>query len=261
MAARAGSHQISAVATSARPTLLEDRDPVLGARGALERRPIPPARSAAASYVLCRKACTAAAGSASPAHRIVGEQELSQPHCRKQAGRRARPRTRRLGIGVGVKGRALEGARSSWPEAAAPDFVRIGLARHPVREIRHAARMLRSPTAGEARHRQIETPPEEMRRAGLAEEGAAKPLQRHVGDQKDSPEAAGRFLAGIPRARVSSGNGIGVGDLDRHRPDADVNTQSRQPCEKLGVEIRNGLRASGISSRPPSLAAITTGGR
>ncbi len=53
------------------------------------------------------------------------------------------------------------------PEAGARHLVRIGLARHGVGQMRHAAGVARRPSAGKARHRQIERAPEKMHRARL----------------------------------------------------------------------------------------------
>src|SRR4030088_3645583 len=47
--------------------------------------------------------------------------------------------------------------------------------------MRHAAGMARRAPARKARHREIEAAPEEMHRAGLAEEGGAELLEHPIG--------------------------------------------------------------------------------
>src|SRR5208283_3491229 len=88
-----------------------------------------------------------------------------------------------LGRCVRVKRWALYVA-STGPESGAADFVRIGFARDGV-----DAGTLGSATSGEARHRMIEAAPEEMRRAGLADEACSELLQYLVHPRQDAPEA------------------------------------------------------------------------
>src|SRR5271157_5945889 len=89
----------------------------------------------------------------------------------------------RLGCGVRVKSRTLDVAPAR-PESGAADFVRIGFARDGIR-----AGALGSATSGEARHRVIEAAPEEMDRAGLADEECSELLQYRVHPRQDAPEA------------------------------------------------------------------------
>ena len=56
----------------------------------------------------------------------------------------------------------------------------IGLSRDLVRQSGNATQVPGSSPSGKARHRQIEAPPEQMHRAGLADKGGAKTFQYAV---------------------------------------------------------------------------------
>ncbi len=159
---------------------------------------------------------------------------------RRNSTRRSGGETSRLRIGIGVEGRALVAAGSSRPEAGAPHFVRIGLARHPVGEVRHAARMFRRPAAREPRHREVEAPPEEMRRTRLSEKSAAEPLQRHVGNEQGTPKALGD-LRHIDALRTVFGERHRHCDFDGNGPDRGLDVEGFEPFHESGVEIGDGM--------------------
>src|SRR4051812_33862062 len=81
----------------------------------------------------------------------------------------------RLWICISIEGRLLlapqTGAR---PEARARELVRIRLLHHPIGTVRYTSRVLWRGSSREARHRQVETAPEKVHRAHLANEARAK---------------------------------------------------------------------------------------
>src|SRR5690606_18909812 len=99
---------------------------------------------------------------------------------------------RRLGIGVRVESRLLDGA-APWPETATAALARVGLPGHPVREIRDPARVLGRAPYREPRHRQVEAPPEEVHRAALAHEAGTELLQHAVGLTEYLPAPVRQF--------------------------------------------------------------------
>src|SRR5512146_213507 len=99
----------------------------------------------------------------------------------------------RFGIGVRVIRRLLEAANRAWPPSDADALVRVRLTRDVVRTIGHAAGMRRRPTAGEARARQVEAAPPEVRRARFTEERAAKLPKYLIAPGKDAPASVRRI--------------------------------------------------------------------
>ena len=98
----------------------------------------------------------------------------------------------RVRIGIGVE----ESLRpTTGPEPAAADLVGVGLAGDVVRQVRHAAGMLRGPSPREAGHRQVEATPEEVHRAALADEAGAEGREDPVRLHQHTPEAIGVFEA------------------------------------------------------------------
>src|SRR5205814_6447 len=95
----------------------------------------------------------------------------------------------RLRIGVGIE-RGLRVRIAAGPEAGTADFVRIGLARDAVGQPGHAARMQRRAPAGKARDGEIETAPEKMHRAHLAEKAGAEEAEDALDLDQGLPEAA-----------------------------------------------------------------------
>src|SRR5436190_14208281 len=69
---------------------------------------------------------------------------------------------------------------TTWPKPAATDFVRVRLTRHPIRQVRHSARMFRRSASGKSGNRQVGRPPKKMHRAALPDEAGAKLLEDAV---------------------------------------------------------------------------------
>src|SRR4029079_10704495 len=80
--------------------------------------------------------------------------------------------------GIGIEGWVVD-ALSARPEAGARAFVRVGIELDRSRHIGHgtARRERRRLATREPRHRQVETSPEEMHRAALADERRSKRMQ------------------------------------------------------------------------------------
>src|SRR5690606_2341436 len=87
---------------------------------------------------------------------------------------------------------------AAGPEPSAAHLMRIRFARHPVRQIRNAARMRRGLATREARHRQISTAPEVMNRTALADDLRAEIFENAFGLHEDAPISVCVF--GIVRA-------------------------------------------------------------
>src|SRR5437016_10527423 len=85
----------------------------------------------------------------------------------------------RFGSYIGIEGGLLNIA-AAGPKADAAGFVRVGFAGNDVR-----AGTLRSAAAGEARDGEIETAPEKMYRAGLADETRPELIQDAVHRSED----------------------------------------------------------------------------
>src|SRR6185437_8588032 len=101
--------------------------------------------------------------------------------------------------------------------------------------------MRRRRPAGEARHRKIETPPEEVHRARLAEEAAAEELEDAICLNEHAPER-------VCRARVIGGVDViarewnCVRDLVRRLDDAHVDAHAAQELEDPPVKVTDRLR-------------------
>lgn len=98
--------------------------------------------------------------------------------------------------------------------------------------------MARGRAAGEARRRQVEAAPEEMDRAGLADEAGLEALQRGVHLEQRPPEQVG-----VPRVvrnmLLVLFERDGVGELHRMGPEGDIEWQfrRREECGR-GASIR-----------------------
>ena len=191
--------------------------------------------------MLCRKSSSAWSGSAGRAHGVVGQDEFAE---RLAEERRVRPHLRRaearwLRIGIGIERRIIDRA-AARPEAGAADFVRIGFAGHRIGQIRHAAGMARRAPAGEARHREIETAPEEMHRARLAEEAGAELLEDAVAVHEDLQEAPDRVgIVGGMRGVLRKPDR--VRQLVRHLVDGNGNAEFGKRGDRRGMEARDRL--------------------
>src|SRR5258708_39716284 len=101
--------------------------------------------------------------------------------------------------------------------------------------MRHAAGMARRAAAGKTRHSEIETAPEEMHRAGLAEEAGAELLEHPIGVDKNLKKAP-------HRVRVVGGVLVILREADRlrqfvrHLVDHDVNAELGENSHSSRVE-------------------------
>src|SRR6202043_3155746 len=117
----------------------------------------------------------------------------------------------------------------------AAHLMRIGLAGDIIGKVRHPAGMPRRSSSRKARHRKIKTAPEEMYRAGLAEEAGAELLEHAVSVDKDLEKAP-------HRVRIVGGMLGVLREADRfrqligHLVDFDVNAEIRQRGHDGGVE-------------------------
>src|SRR5450759_4740606 len=110
--------------------------------------------------------------------------------------------------------------------------------------MRYAAGMARRAAARKARHRKIEAAPEEMYRAGLAEEGGAELLEHPIGIDKNlqkSPHRAGvvRGMLAVLRKPDRLRQFVG------HVVDGDVNAELREISHDRCVKARNRLSRQG----------------
>src|SRR5207237_805818 len=138
------------------------------------------------------------------------------------------------------------------PEAGAAHLVGIGFGGDFIRQVGHAAGMTRRAPAGKARHREIETAPEEMYRARLAEEGGAELLEDPVDVEKNLQKAS-------HRVRVIRGVLVVLREADRlrqfigHLVDCDVNAELRELGYDRRIEARD--RVAGERKLPPGAVA------
>ena len=98
--------------------------------------------------------------------------------------------------------------------------------------------MGRGRAAGKARDRHVEAAPEEVHRACLAEKARAELLEHAIHVDEDAPELL-RVMGIISRVLAVPLKRNGVGDLDRHRPDPDLQSKRFQPVHDIVVEIGN----------------------
>src|SRR5438270_1188935 len=97
----------------------------------------------------------------------------------KRGGRESR----RFRKGIRVERRSFEGF-IPWPEATTDHFMRVGFACDQI-----GPWTFRGAPSRKAGHRQVETPPEKMDRAALAEKRGAELLKDLVYLSQDAPEA------------------------------------------------------------------------
>src|SRR5207253_5636157 len=113
------------------------------------------------------------------------------------------------------------------PETAAADLVRVSFARDGVGYVR-SAWMGRRGAAGKAGDRHIEAAPEKMHGARLAEKARAELLEHPIHIDEHAPELL-RLAPIISRVGAVLLKRDGVGELDRDRPDRDLQPQRLQP--------------------------------
>src|ERR1017187_3862268 len=106
--------------------------------------------------------------------------------------------------------------------------------------MRYAAGMARRAPARKARHRKIETAPEEMHRAGLAEEGGAELFEHPVGIDKNLQKAPHRVgvVRGMPVVLRKSDR---LRQFVGHVVNCDVNAEVREISHDSGVKTRDRL--------------------
>src|SRR4030095_7899874 len=127
------------------------------------------------------------------------------------------------------------------PEPAAADFVRIRLARHPVRKVGNTAWVLWRATTGETRDRQIAGTPEEMNRAGLADETRSEDLEHAIGLHEHPPESI--RVRGVVRAmRLILRERDRIGDFRWLSRDANLDIEAPQRIHHQRVEGGDRLR-------------------
>src|SRR5256714_6324785 len=170
-------------------------------------------------------------------HQLIREDDLAQLTVVVRAFR-ADARlleTRRFGDGVCIEdGTGKHGV--PWPESVTDHFVRIRIAH----ELRTFAR--RRTSSGKTGHREIEAAPEEMDRAALAHERAAR-----------DGEDAGYVHEDLPKL-IRGDRVIGVmlevliepdrrRDLDWHRPDLHCQRHVAEESHQLAIELRDRNRS------------------
>src|SRR6266550_3923437 len=106
---------------------------------------------------------------------------------------------RRFRIGIGIEDWRRR-SRVAGPKTETANFLRVGLARDLVRQMRHSSRMGRGWPPGETRHRQIKTAPEKMHRTALATETRAKFLKDAIALHEHTPKPVRIF--GVIRAML-----------------------------------------------------------
>lgn len=116
--------------------------------------------------------------------------------------------------------------------------MRIRLRHHPVGDVwRVAIRRLRR-AAREPRHREIETAPEKMHGADLADEARTEGAHHAGGLQQRLVETRDVFGI-ILRVRAIFIEGDAVFDLTRRGPDADVDIKAPQTLHESRIELGN----------------------
>ncbi len=91
-------------------------------------------------------------------------------------------------------------------------------------------------TAGKARHREIEAAPEEMHRAGFADEAGAK-VGHHARRLNEGPVEAPDIDAIVLRMGAIAVECNAVFDFARRRPDLRVNAEPMQPEHEFVIEV------------------------
>src|SRR3989440_5545536 len=104
---------------------------------------------------------------------------------------------RRFWISIGIEDWRRR-SRVAGPKTETANFLRVGLARDLVRQMRDSSRMGRGWPPGETRHRQIKTAPEKMHRTALATETRAKFLKDAIALHEHTPKPVRIF--GVIRA-------------------------------------------------------------
>src|SRR5206468_11618640 len=105
----------------------------------------------------------------------------------------------RFRIGIGIEDWRRR-SRVAGPKTQTAYFLRVGLARDLVRQMRDSPRMVRRRPPGKTRHCQIKTAPEKMHRTALATESRSKFLKDAIALHEHAPESVRIF--GVIRAML-----------------------------------------------------------
>ena len=145
------------------------------------------------------------------------------------------------------------------PEPGAADLVRVGLARHPVRQVRDAAGMRRRGPAREARDREVGRAPEEMHRAALADEARAEALEARGRACTSTRQKRCRVLGVVARVRrrrdrsgSASAISLGMREMSTCMPSC---SSSAMSC---AIERGHRLRLAARSRRSRAVARLRT---
>src|SRR6516165_12389535 len=95
--------------------------------------------------------------------------------------------------------------------------------------------------AGKARHRQIETAPEEMHRTRLPDEAGTKFIHHAIGLQQGQPEflSVDRIVLRMGAVPVER---YGILYFTRHRPDVNVDSETLEALHEFIIEVGDRLR-------------------
>src|SRR5258706_2344379 len=121
----------------------------------------------------------------------------------------------RLWVRVGVE---RPFAAPAGPLTTTTHLVAVSDLLHPAGAVGHTAPMLRSPSPGEARDREVGATPEEVNRARLADEAATKPRHHAMGMKEGDPEP-GDGVGVVGTVLVVLREGDRYYDFDRSRQD------------------------------------------
>src|SRR6266404_9736619 len=110
--------------------------------------------------------------------------------------------------------------------------------------MRDAAGMARRTAAGKTRHREIKAAPEEMHRAGLAEEAGAELLEHPIGIDKNLKKAPHRVRV-VGGVLVILREAERLRQLVRHLVDHDVNAELGENSHNSRVKTSNRFAGQG----------------
>ena len=145
----------------------------------------------------------------------------------------------RLGVGVGVECGLPE--TRTGPPAAAPALVRVGFPGDVIGNARRP-RMRRGLPPRKAGRGEVEAPPEEVDRARLPQEIVSELLGHAIGLRESVPEPSRprRVVRGV-RSVLDERDRLR--NLDRNRPDLDLDLEIGQRVHGLPVEVGDRHRA------------------
>jgi chromosomal replication initiation ATPase DnaA len=214
-----------------RPESDRPREPRYTAR-TLQRSAIPASGVGRCVVSALQKLAQRRIGVSARAHRLVGQQKLTGRGRVESVGGSDRCdfEARRHWIGIRIE-RGVVGWPPAGPESGAAHFVRIRLACDIVGQVRDAARMRRRGPAGKSRHCEIETAPEKVHGARLAEERSLELLERAVGREQDAMKAL-NIVRVVSRMHIVLRERNRIGDFVRTAINVDVQTQVGECVEQ-----------------------------